>query len=433
MSLETTLIEPQPSLKSIDMIEGSFDSDCFVTKDPELIYNARKMTADHYLQRGFISAEQIGEDGTVKRELDPYHNYSDYYILLEPSTKDIVATCRKINYDVAKGIDSFPVLKHRDQLDSETVQAILSVGLDSVVEISALVKNPSLDRDNTATLKLYRKVLQDSWKKKTHGKAEIFVMACNPKLYEGFQNLFGAQIKRMGSDLDYPGQKAIPSTVDTLNGPISLIERAADTNDPNSASFKSVLEYLFEGARGDLLHPEIVKALHKNGMTEILTKLEIPIKQELIKMTEGKSLKGIVERLTQTKAKAVAAIGLMAYSGARAFAVAKGVSPNSAVDWRIFLGIELGTIPQYVLGMSTLARATLKVEKYSTAQRARAATYAGTALLAPYAYIAAEGQGMPAQTWGAVAAVGLLSATPAIRKIKKGIKFDVPTESSTNL
>jgi hypothetical protein len=400
---------------------------CLAVSDEETILKARQMTASYYLKRGFVEPGEIDARGVIDEQADPYVDHSSYYVLMNPETSELIATSRKIRYDEDKGIDSFPVLSHKNQLDPDRVQQITDLGLENVVEISALVKNPELDHDKTATLKLYRRLFQDAWSLDRKGTEKAFVMACNPVLFQTFQNLFNGSIQRIGPDLDYPGQVAVPAMLDMRAGPIELIERAGDKNDPSAENYTGVLEFMFEGLDANAIDQEIVDALKNNGLDGILAKMsyaepepQATVPAVLVEKADQNI--GILDKLRAKKLELAGTIGMLAITGLRTYGVGKGISPDSDVDWQVFLGIEVATTPQYVFGLGTLGRSSAHPENYTRAQRLRAAFYAGSALVAPYAYVAAEGEGVSTNVWVGAGAVAAACSIGPVRKIYRSLK-----------
>ncbi len=380
---------------------------CFATDDPELIHRARQMTAAHYLKRGYVTQEEITDDGVISPEADPYVDHSTYYVLMQPGTDEIIATSRKIHFDPDKGEKSFPLFDHKDELDPGYIKQLDEIGLENTVEISALIKNPDLDRDGLATLYLYRKLFQDAWSTDTKQKEEAFIMACSPTLYEKFTLFFNGSMHKMGPDLDYPGQKAIPTVFFTRDGSVELIDKAAEPGNENADVHKMVVDLMLKGADPNTLDASLMKALKRNGLSDTL--------DNLLDQKENATL---LEKLKGRKPELLFGLGLLAYTAGRTIVVGETISPHSAVDWRVFLGLEVATTPQYVYGMGDLARSALNPDRYSRSQRIRAAMFAGSALLAPYAYIGAESHDMPAQSWegfGAIATVGLFSVLAKVR------------------
>jgi hypothetical protein len=427
MSVETHQLQFTPEQVFEEVIPR--EPICLSVSDEETILKARQMTANYYLKRGFVEPTEVDTRGVIDEQADPYVDHSSYYVLMNPDTSELIATSRKIRYDEEKGMDSFPVLSHKNELDPDRVQQINDLGLENVVEISALVKNPELDHDKTATLKLYRRLFQDAWSLDRESSEKAFVMACNPVLFQTFQGLFNGSIQRIGPDLDYPGQKAVPAMLDMRAGPIELIERAGDKDDPSAANYAGVLEFMFEGLNANAIDQEIVEALKNNGLDSILAKMsyEAPIAttdaEELVDDKEPpKESGGMVELLHSRKPELAGTIGLLAITGLRTYGVAKGMSPDSDIDWQVFLGIEVATTPQYVFGLGTLARSSTHPENYTRAQRLRAAFYAGSALVAPYAYVAAEGEGVSTNVWAGAGAIAVACSIGPIKKIYRSLK-----------
>lgn len=371
------------------------------------------MTAQDYLQRGYVKPEEITDEGVIGPEADPYAEHSTYYVMMDPTTDEIIATSRKIHYNPKRGEKSFPLFEHKDELDSYYVRELEEIGLDKVVEISALVKNPDLDTNGLAVLHLYRRLFQDAWNKNLKRKEQAFIMACSPSLYERFNLFFDGSMRRMGPDLDYPGQPVIPTMFLTREGSVELIDMAGDADNENAEMHRTVINFLAEGTDGEALDPSIIAALKRNNLTEALDKLYPK------GMTDTAGLR---EKLRTYRPEIIAGLGLVAYTAARTAGVAEGVSPYSDVDWRIFLGLELGTTPQYVYGMGQLARSTFNPEDYTFSRRLKAAALAGSALVAPYVYLGVEGAGMPKGAWAAVAAAAALSISSALAKLRNNFK-----------
>ena len=341
---------------------------------------------------------------TISQEYDPYHLHSEYYVLMNEDHSQIVATSRKILFDESKGKNSFPMLDHEDELDQDFLSKLQEVGLNNTVEISALTKNPDLDEDNMATLIVYRQLFQDAMRNSDNER--LFIMACSPGLFRTFKMLFDGAMQQVGPALDYPGQEAIPVMFDLRDGPISIIEMANDNNNPKSESYKHIVKFMLEGISKGEVAPEIVEALDKNGFENLLSE-EVDGQEEITKNSLW----------SRRKPEVISGLGLLAYTAARTVAVAKGISPYSHVDWRVFLGIEVATTPTYVWGMGDLIRSILKPDEYSTRQKIASTTLAGSSLLAPYAYIAAEGSGMPEAAWIGFFTVAALSVAAAARRL----------------
>ena len=74
----------------------SNDMECFSTDDPELILKARRLMADVYLKRDFVTPSDITDEGVLSEESDPYGSHSTYYVVVpkirRPSWRQFVSS-----------------------------------------------------------------------------------------------------------------------------------------------------------------------------------------------------------------------------------------------------------------------------------------------------------------------------------------------------
>jgi hypothetical protein len=133
-------------------------------------------------------------------------------------------------------------------------------------------------------------------------------------------------------------------------------------------------------------------------------------------MVKRGAIKGKLKEVSKRyRPEILAAAGLMAYTAARTGVVAEGIAPVTNADWHVFLGIELATTAPYVWGIGDLARNANSAD-YKTSRKVSAYALAGSAFVAPYTYLAAEGALHSEQ--GAIVAGGLLALSigPALIK-----------------
>lgn len=390
--------------------------ECSATQDPEMIYSARKLVADRYLNLGFVTSEDI-VDGVMSAEADPYAAHSTYYVVTDPKNGEIVATSRRIHYDPSSGEKSFPLLDHKDQIDESYLERIDALGIENCVEISSLVRNPAYRPDNQVTLQLYREMFQDAWASGSEGE-KVFLMACKPKLFTRFKQLFDGSMQRIGPDIDYPGEKVVPAMFELLDGSVDLIRKSKGVY-PHRPIHRAVIRFMFEGADGSNYDRSILAALEYSNFDDITQKINgAPSIPE----------QSMSEKISHRKPEIIAAASLLGYTALRTYGVAEGVSPHTDVDWRIFLGIEALTTPSYVLGMGDMIRSAIKPELYTRMQRLKAAGLGIGSLIAPYAYVVAEGNNMPASAWtgvgafAAVAGASIVNQTRSERKKMKNIE-----------
>jgi hypothetical protein len=237
------------------------------------IYQARRLTAEIYLKKGYITVDEIGLDGTINKESDPYIEASDYYIAANDQS-EVAATTRKIRYDSEKGEESFPVWKYKSQFDPDKVELVESLGLENSVEISALAKKASKDTDGLAALRLYRALVQDALVPERDGqpREKVFLMALSPKLHGQLTTYFDGAIKRIGPNLDYPGEEVVPAIFQPLEGMVEVIDAAGRTDNPDAATHAFIADFILSDANKDIVHPEIVEALKRNDLQDTLAK-----------------------------------------------------------------------------------------------------------------------------------------------------------------
>lgn len=245
----------------------------FVTTDADIITQARKITAVAYLKKKYITAHQISHDGTIDQKFDSYVNSSDYYVATN-SEAEVAATTRKIRYDSDKGPDSFPVWTHRAVFDADKVELIESLGLENCVEISALAKNYGKDPEGLAALRLYRSLIQDALVHDEEGNPQekVFIMALSPNLYKQLTTYFDGAIKRIGPNLDYPGEEVVPAMMQPMEGMIEVIDATTKTDNPDAATHAFIADFVLSDASKNIVHPELIEALERNGMDDTLVK-----------------------------------------------------------------------------------------------------------------------------------------------------------------
>jgi|JI10StandDraft_1071094.scaffolds.fasta_scaffold17264_2 hypothetical protein len=411
---------------------------CFVTTNPKLIHEARRLTAKEYLRRGFVTEEEIGPDGTIIEEADPYKEHSTYFVKLTESG-EVAATLRAIRYDEAKGEGSFPILEHKEELDEGYVKKIETIGLENMVEVSALVRNKALDKKGTAALELYKQLMIHSWAQDKTGDGTL-IMSCNPVLFKAFQLLFDGSMQRIGPDIDLPGQEAIPAMFELRDGSMNVINISMDKGNPYRGLHKAVVEYFFLGTDSKKIDKPIVDSLLEHDYDELVHSMDINEWPYLVTAEAGAQKKlqyagavgKIRERAQKYKYEIGANVLLAGYTALRTVGVAEGIDPVADTNWETFLAIELGTQIPYTWGFSDLIRGGLK-EEYPASRKLLASTAVGSAFAAPYMYLAANGA---AESWqagavsGSILAVGLYFLSDKVKKIRNVFKADDKSANS---
>lgn len=415
------LSDGRPRLREIThplppISHGHYES--LTTHDPELVDAARKMTAHYYLQRHFVTPDQLDAGGRITEAHDPYLSQAEYYVIRNTDTDAIAATCRKIHYNADKDEAAFPLFEHLDQLYPDKVAKLRDIGFRNVAELSSLVKNPQEDVDGQAVLTLYRQLFQNAWRADNEGREAAYIMACNPKLYKRLRFLFGDLVEQLGPALEYPGQEVVPAMIVTRSGTAAWIRESRHWSNPHAYVYRKGVRALFTGVDAEQLDPILSEALVASGYADILQPA-----------SEKREVAGVSRR-----PEAIAAAVLLGYTAARTLAVKEAIAPGTTVDWRIFLGIEVATTWPYAKGMGTLLRSAARPQQFTARQKWRAGSVAGSSFMAPYAYLVAEGSNMPTEGWvgtGVLAAVGLTALVMKLRNARREHQSEsVATESS---
>lgn len=198
------------------------------------------------------------------------------------------------------------------------------------MEVSALVRDKALDRDGTAAMRLYKELFLTVWSRDKTGDSAL-IMACNPKLYKNFSLLFDGSMKRIGPDLPYKGQDAIPAMFMNREGAINVIQLSTDPNNPYRSMHAKVVEYFFTGADAAMLHADVVEALEAHGYTSLVEKMrsgDWPLQDNLDaraqKEIKQAGVRGaIIAKMVSRKPEIIANVLLAGYTAFRTVAVAK--------------------------------------------------------------------------------------------------------------
>lgn len=209
---------------------------CFLTRDPVLIRQARVLLAEVYVARGFAMEKDV-VDGVLTPAADPHAETAQYFVFLDPSRTQVLATLRTLHWDDRWGQQSFPMLMHSAVLDPSPLAEITGRGLDRVIEVSALARAAGVSKiRGIAALGLYKAMF---FAERQPGEPQpTFIMACNPKIWCTFQMLFRGAARRMGPDLPYAGQDATPAMIYVPDVVEQVItgSRAGDLTPPSGSS-----------------------------------------------------------------------------------------------------------------------------------------------------------------------------------------------------
>ena len=416
-----------PGQYPIPVAENPYSApeNCFRTEDPSLILAARQLVARTYLRWGFITPDNIGEDGAIRD--DPYAEQRTYYVKMSSDGTQVAATVSLIEHAPEKGQKSFPVMEHKDELDPDYIKLLDNLGYENIVEVSTLVRDKELDPNGTAGNEIYKKIFLDAWQRDVDGNS-AFIMACNPGLFKKFNLLFGDEMHRIGPDLPYEGQDAVPALFLNREGAVGVIHASKNRRNPYRDVQKAVVDYFFDGASAEGLHPDVLDALEEEGYDDLLSKLQGgdwgPTRENPEIDTVNKIKRAaIVGRARELERKYrggnIYAVSLLAITAIRTAIVASFITPVSDVNTGLFLAIEVVTTPQIAYPTAEVMHQA-DDPAYSTSRKRVMQLLIGSGVVAPYVYLGAEGALSSTQGVTACASLAGVAVLPKVVKAVKG-------------
>lgn len=173
------------------------------------IAEAQRLHAHVYVQRNFISPEDVDNSGRMHLGADPHQTHSYYFGVYTQSGTNkphLVATARQIQFDPKKGWDSFPLLSQA-QVYPGWRGKILKLEPSQAVEVSGLAKHRPIT--SVAPLMLYKAM----WHRSLEDGHKLWLMAVDVKLYEKLKVLFGDAVKKVGRVTKYQGGDVVPAVL----------------------------------------------------------------------------------------------------------------------------------------------------------------------------------------------------------------------------
>jgi hypothetical protein len=225
------------------------------TEDKALIDAAKKLHAATYLRRGFVLPSDIIGD-KLSHRTDPHQHHSHYFVVIDKKTGLISGTARQIRAHRTQGHYSFPLFTQA-QLYKYSRDYIEKFKPKECVEISGLVKHKSAD--SMVPLLLYRAL----WHYSLRNNHKIWLMACDVRLYERLQLLFGSAIRRAGKTTPYQGGDVVPAIVD-IQSSVSALKRSL-----RSMSWfkwrirRQIVDFFLHGAPYEIMSAEEKRAFQK--------------------------------------------------------------------------------------------------------------------------------------------------------------------------
>jgi hypothetical protein len=369
--------------------------------------NAQLLHTKVYLEKGYITPEEIDEDGIFN---DEYSNRSTY-LFAENSLRD--STCRYISATKKDGIMSLPTAKYfsvdADAIrDASGVKRLSNLKSREVIEVSALasVQHGDIGQGRRgeldATRLLYARVLRDSLDQ----GHKLWLLNTHEALVRHLELLLGKeQIHRLGEVMEYMGSPTVPVAIN----PQDVVRTAlADESDFGDMK-RQYLQETLSGVSDRYLSKDLITLL------------------ELHKIPYERSPLGA--RILRHQ-KAIGYTAIAGYTIARAVPVAN-IEEFDGNPW-IFFGIDFATSFPYAWGLVETVTGKTPLRRI-----AGGVTAAGS-FAAPYVYFWAEGNDYPVWVNGVVGGIIGVAGLAAVNGIRKdnqlekclSKKFD-PSDSHT--
>jgi len=369
---------------------------------------AQELNTKVYLDEGYISSEEIGEDGVYK---DQYAARSVYFFA-ENSLRS--STMRYIKADKRAGIMSLPTAKNF-AVDADIIRQAAGVArlanLQSkeVIEVSALASvqhgDVNLGRrgELDATRLIYARVLRDSLDQ----GHKLWLLNTHEKLVVHLERLLGKeQIHRLGDTKEYMGSPTVPVAIN----PQDVVRTALQDETPMGDMKRQYLKQTLQGVSDRYLDQEMLGLLEAHDIASERS----PLLQRTLRHR-----------------KALAYAGISAFVVGRALPIAgvEGFEGNAG----IFFAIDAATVFPYTWGL--IEAATAK----KPGRRVIGGAIAGASFAAPYAYFGLAGNEYPdwvnAAIGGYVGLAGLLAVTEVVkdRHIQLRLEEDATIDSSEDI
>lgn len=357
--------------------------------DEHYLDAARKLHANVYLHRGFVAEKDI-ENGVLAGHVDPYYPHSQYFVVEDKATGEIVATSRQIQAKRHAGHYSFAMFKHTP-LYKKSRKLITSNQPFDCVEISGLAKRRGASK--LAPLLLYRAM----WHHSLRLNHELWLLAVDVNVYNSLKLLFGPALQKAGPITYYLGSDVVPAIL-RVKASVRALERSLDVKGLFQRRLRArVVRFVLKG-----IPQESLNRAEKAALGRIRAKYDKPV---------------LKTSTLRQKLRLTAVVGLVAYTILR-FLLVGGVFSTHGIDPWVFLFIDVVTVLPYVLGIEylvvSLSRVIVDWGKVLFWGAVAALSFA-----APYLYVVAYGGQLPA---GLSIGLGVVVALLAVNAVASVIR-----------
>jgi hypothetical protein len=210
-----------------------------VVNTDDHLKGAKQLHAKVFLKHGYITEENLLEDGIIDLLEDPYQEHAQYFIaerMIDNQWK-LVAASRLIKGHAEKGHKSFQTLNHQE-IYKRYEKQIAAIDPASCMEVSALVKESG--ESTVITLMLFRAM----WQYSVQAGSSIWLMSCDAKLYARLEFLFGDALTKIGEQRFFKGHDVVPGLLDMNESLYRFLVQAKSLN-PFKRSMKRALVKFF--------------------------------------------------------------------------------------------------------------------------------------------------------------------------------------------
>ncbi len=200
---------------------------------------AQRLHASVYLERGYISERQINAEGKIDLIADPHQAHSNYFVVkrMAAGRPEVIVSARQIYASKSKRHKSFQTYADL-KLDEAARKKLTALDPAKCVEISALTKVSGVSTH--LTFLLYRAMWQFSI---TQGH-QIWLMACDQRLYRRLKYLFGKAIQAVGEPQFYKGHTVVPAIIE-IDYSVNQLIKNTHTLNPADRLLKLRLSQFF--------------------------------------------------------------------------------------------------------------------------------------------------------------------------------------------
>ena len=228
----------------------------------EHITKARRLHARVYLESGYIEPHHVDGEGHIKREYDPYHEHSTYFVVIEENDgkQVVVAVARQIMGSELAEHASLPTLS-KLQIKPAVKREIEKMPSGMCVEISALSKVKGYT--SYAALMLYREM----WQYSIRHSHQLWIMACDARAFDRLKFLFGDTLINIGEKTFYMGSDVIPAALDVQRSLTVIQKYAHGINPIRRHLYAKLVKFFLDG----LSESDINRARQENFISTIVT------------------------------------------------------------------------------------------------------------------------------------------------------------------